>query len=118
MTLYSVPKAVYEGEAMQKYLKSPGTGAFTLDLSKVRTQDGLTIQSEDGTWRSPATVGGEVVRRDMDFDLAKALTKAMIDNVATFRGKAAYMEHVALGEIDPAVTGIPRRCAGTARTRG
>lgn len=106
MTLYSVPKDKWESPGMQKYLKSPGTGAFLLDLSKVKPQAGVTIKSEDGTWRSPATVGGEVVRKDMSFELAKALTKAMIDNLAKFKGKAAYMEHVALGDLDPSITGM------------
>jgi len=91
---------------MQKYLRSPGTGAFVVDLEALKPQPGLTIQSEDGIWRSPATVGGEVVRNDMDFELAKALTRAMIDNVETFTSKAAHMQHAALGELDPAVTGM------------
>jgi len=110
VTLYSVPKAAYEGAAMQKYLKSPGTGSFVLDLKVVKPQEGLTVKSEDGIWRSPATVGGEVVRKDMDFALAKALTKMMLSNVAQFKAKAAYMQHVALGDLDPVVTGI---CAST-----
>lgn len=106
MTLYSVPKDVYESEAMQKYLRSPGSGAFELDLADVKSQEGITIQSEDGQWRSPATVGGEVVLKDMDFELAKALTKAMLDNIDAFTGKAAYMQYVALGELEPTITGM------------
>jgi len=106
VTLYPVPKDVFEGAAMQKYLKSPGTGAFILDTAKIKPQDGVTIQTEDGMWRSPATVGGEVVSTDMGFDLAKALTGAMLDNVEAFRNKAPFMAHVALGELDPAVTGM------------
>ncbi len=106
VTLYPVPKDVFEGAAMQKYLKSPGTGAFILDAAKIKPQNGVTIQTEDGMWRSPATVGGEVVGADMDFDLAKALTKAMLDNVEAFRTKAPFMAHVAIGELDPAVTGM------------
>lgn len=106
MTLYSVPKAIYEGAAMQKYLKSPGTGAFTVDLSKVKRQDNVTIRSEDGMWRSPATVGGDVVSTGMDFALAKALTRAMVDSLPAIRSKAPFLEHVALGATDPAVTGM------------
>lgn len=106
ITLYSVPKAVFESDAMQKYLKSPGTGVLVMDIGELKPQPGLTIESEDGIWRSPATAGGEVVRKDMDFALAKALTKAMIDNIEAFKAKAAYMEHAALGEVDPAVTGM------------
>ena len=106
ITLFSVPKKVYEGPAMQKYLKSPGTGAFVVDLKDVKPQEGLTIKADDGVWRSPATVGGEVVRANMDAKLAKALTAQMIKNVALFKKKAAYMAHSAIGELDPAITGM------------
>ena len=106
ITLYSVPKAIYEGDAMQKYLRSPGTGAFVMDLKELKPQPGLTIRSEDGIWRSPATAGGEVVRKDMDFALARALTKAMIDNIDVFKTKAAFMDHSAIGEIEPSITGM------------
>jgi TRAP-type uncharacterized transport system substrate-binding protein len=106
MTLYSVPKAIYEGEAMQKYLKSPGSGRFEVDLSQVTFPEGISVQSEDGMWRSPATVGGEVVRKDMDFELAKALTKAYVENLERWKTKAAIMQWVALGETDPSITGM------------
>ena len=106
VTLYPVPKDVFEGPAMRKYLKSPGTGAFLLDVGRIKPQAGVTIASEDGIWRSPATVGGEVVRADMDFELARALAAAAIANVDAFVAKAPFMAHVALGELDPAVTGM------------
>ncbi len=106
ITLFSVPKKIYEGPAMQKYLRSPGTGAFVVDLKDIKPQEGLTIKTEDGIWRSPATVGGEVVRADMDAKLAKALTKEMIKNVDLFKKKAAYMVHSAIGDLDPAITGM------------
>lgn len=106
MTLYSVPKAVYEGEAMQKYLKSPGTGRFEVDLTKLTFPNGITVQSEDGMWRSPATVGGEVVNKAMDFELAKALTKAYVENLERWETKAAIMKWVAIGETDPSITGM------------
>ena len=43
---------------------------------------------------------------EMDFALARALTKTMISNVAKVTKKAPYMTHVALGEIEPAITGM------------
>ena len=99
MTLWSIPKDIWEGEAMQKYIKSPGTAGITFDLSDVAPVEGLTIVSEDGIWRSPTTVGAEVVQASMDFDTAKALTKAMLDSVDTFLGKAPYMATTQVGSV-------------------
>ena len=99
MTLWSVPKDTWEGEAMQKYIKSPGTAGIVFDLSDVAPVEGLTIVSEDGVWRSPTTVGSEVVHKDMDFDLAKALTAAVIANTDTFLTKAPYMATTRVGNV-------------------
>ena len=99
MTLWSVPKEVWEGERMQKYIKSPGTAGITFDLKDVAPQKGLTIVSEDGMWRSPTTVGAEVVHKDMDFEVAKALTKAVLENVDTFLKKAPYMATTKVGSV-------------------
>ncbi|MCY4302440.1 MAG: hypothetical protein OXC68_12010 [Aestuariivita sp.] len=99
MTLWSIPKDIWEGEAMQKYIKSPGTAGITFDLSDIAPVQGLTIVSEDGMWRSPTTVGAEVVNASMDFETAKALTKAMIDNVDTFLTKAPYMATTQVGSV-------------------
>ena len=99
MTLWSIPKDIWEGEAMQKYIKSPGTAGITFDLSDIVEVKGLTIVSEDGIWRSPTTVGAEVVQASMDFDTAKALTKAMLDNSDTFLGKTPFMATTKIGSV-------------------
>ncbi len=99
MTLWSIPKDVWEGKAMQKYMKSPGTGPITFDLKDIAPQKGLTIVSEDGVWRSPTTIGAEVVNKSMDFETAKALTKAVIENKDTFLKKAPYMATTNVGSI-------------------
>lgn len=99
MTLWSIPKDVWEGERMQKYIKSPGTAGLVFDLSDVAPQEGLTIVSEDGVWRSPTTVGAEVVHKDMDFDTAKALTTAVNANIEIFLTKAPYMATTNVGSV-------------------
>ena len=106
MTLWSVPLKTWNGKGMQKYLKAPGIAPFVVDLKTVRPVKGLTIVSEDNVWRSPATIGGEMVQTSMDFKLAKALTKVFIDNVDAYKKKAPYMQYTAVGETDPAVTGM------------
>ncbi len=99
MTLWSIPKDVWDGEAMQKYIKSPGTAAIVFDLDDIAPQEGLTIVSEDGTWRSPSTVGSEVVHKDLDFDTAKALTAAVLANVDTFLTKTPFMATTNVGSV-------------------
>lgn len=105
MTLWSIPKEIWEGEAMQKYVKSPGTGPITFDLKDIAPVEGLTIVSEDGIWRSPTTLGAEVVNKSMDFDTAKALTNAMIENTKTFLTKAPYMATTQIGSVGMGLCG-------------
>ena len=99
MTLWSIPKDIWEGAGMQKYIKSPGTAGLEFDLSSVSLPGGLTIISEDGRWRSPTTVGAEVVHKDMDFETAKALTAAVIANAQTFLTKTPYMATTNVGAV-------------------
>lgn len=105
ITLWSVPKEIFEGEGMQKYMKGPGTGMMTFPLSDLTPIEGLTIVSEDGMWRSPTTLGAEVVNASMDFETAKALTKAMLDNVDTFLTKAPYMGTTQIGSVGAGLCG-------------
>jgi len=99
MTLWSIPKDVWEGERMQKYIKSPGTGSISFDLSKLPPQKGLTIVSEDGIWRSPSTVAAEVVNASMDFETAKALTAAVIANSDQMLNKTPFMATTGIGTV-------------------
>ncbi|MEM7302617.1 MAG: TAXI family TRAP transporter solute-binding subunit [Pseudomonadota bacterium] len=99
MTLWSIPKDIWEGERMQKYIKSPGTGGLVFDLKNIPPQKGLTIVSEDGIWRSPTTLAAEVVNKSMDFDTAKALTAAMLKNTEAFLKKAPYMATTKIGNV-------------------
>ena len=42
----------------------------------------------------------------MDFKVAKALTKAFLDNLDVYRKKAPFMRFTGVGETDPALTGM------------
>ena len=99
MTLWSIPKDIWEGEGMQKYISSPGTIGLVFDLSNLPPQKGLTIVSEDGMWRSPSSVGAEAVHKDMDFETAKALTAAVIANTEQFLTKVPYMATTNVGSV-------------------
>lgn len=106
ITLHSVPIDVWNSPGMQKYLKSPGTVPYMLELSTFPIPEGITIASEDGMWRSPATAGGEVVNAAMDFDLAKSLTAAFIANLDLLKSKAPFAAYSGYGEIDDKLTGM------------
>ena len=106
ITLWSVPLKAWNSKGMQKYLKAPGIGPFVVELNSVKPVKGLTIVSEDGKWRSSATLGGELVQASMDFKLARALTKVFLDNLEVYKKKAPFMRFTGVGETDPALTGM------------
>ena len=81
MTIFSLPKDVYESEAFAKIGDLPGTVPTTLKISEMGYGDGIAVVSEDDIFRGPGTVGGEVVNVDMDFELAKALLKPLLTDL-------------------------------------
>lgn len=106
MTVWSYPKDVFESEAAQKYMRAPGSGAVEIPLSEAVMPEGVTVVSEDDMFRGIATVGGEIVRKDMDEELAYQLTKAVLENLDEIKKKTPFLPNVALGETDPAITGM------------
>jgi len=105
ITIFSMPVAAYDSEGAQKYRKAPGS------VGVVMPAEGLfgpntVVKSEDENFRGIGEVGGEVVNVAMDENLAYELTKAFIENMGTFTGKAPYMPKVWLGETDTDVTGM------------
>ncbi len=105
MTIFSMPKDVFEGEAFRKVAGIPGTVAFSIPVSEMGYTGGVTVVSEDDTYRSPGTVGGDIVNVNMDFDLAKSLTAAFIENIESiYHAKAPFMSTVWHGETDIELT--------------
>ena len=105
MTIFSVSKDVFESEAFQNVGKLPGTVPFEMAISDMGYGDGVTIVSEDDMFRGPGTVGADIVNVDMDFDLAKALTAAFIENIeSVYHAKAPFMAGTWHGETDIALT--------------
>ncbi len=105
MTLWSLPKDVFESEAFANVAKIPGTVPVELPIADMGYGDGVTIVSEDDMFRGPGTVGGDIVNVSMEFDTAKALTAAFIANLDDiYRAKAPFMPNAWHGETDPALT--------------
>lgn len=92
MTGWSMPKEAYDSEAMQKYMQAPGSAPFTspvADIAAVMGEDWSFI-SEDDTFRAFATIGGNVVHKDMDDDLVYALVTEYIKTLDDLMAKAPY----------------------------
>ncbi|MEO0938025.1 MAG: TAXI family TRAP transporter solute-binding subunit [Pseudomonadota bacterium] len=102
MTVWSMPKDAYEGEAMQKYLTTPGNAPLRVPMSEVDFGDGVTVMTEDDIFRTGATAGGEVVNASMSFETAKALTAAFIEGIPALKAKAPWAGQVGIG-----VTSVP-----------
>ena len=109
MTIWSVTKSVYETEGFQKVGGIPGTVPVEIPVSEMGYGNGITIVSEDGIFRGPGTVGGDVGNVDMDFDVAKSLTAAFIKNYKdVYLTKAPFMPGAWFGETDVALTDLCR----------
>ncbi len=105
MTIWSVSKEVFDGEAFQNVGKLPGTVPVEIPLSEMGYGDGVTVVSEDDMFRGPGTVGADIVNVNMDLDLAKSLTAAFIKNIESiYHTKAPFMPGTWHGETDPAIT--------------
>ena len=106
MTVWSVPKDKWDSEPFQKYLKAPGSAPFTLPLADAKLGDGVTVVSGDDTFRGLATIGGDIVNKDMPFELAKGLTKAHIDTLDRLKAKAPFAKHAGYGVVDVVKSGM------------
>ena len=105
ITVFSMPKEAHESEAFQNVTKLTGTVAFSMPVAEMGYGDGVTVVSEDDTFRGPGTVGGDIVNVSMDFDTAKGLTAAFIENIETiYHAKASFMPVSWHGETDIALT--------------
>ena len=96
MTGWSMPKAAYESEAMQKYMQAPGSAPVTMDIATLREKmgDDWTFVSEDGTFRAFATIGGNVVHKDMDEQLVYELVSSYVATLDDLKAKAPYGDTV------------------------
>ena len=106
MTVWSTPKDKWETEAFQKYLRAPGSAPFEISLDEAVMPAGVTVKSEDGTFRGLATIGGDIVNKSMSFDLAKALTKAHIDTLDRLKAKAPFAKQAGYGIVDTVRSGM------------
>ncbi|MEO0486838.1 MAG: TAXI family TRAP transporter solute-binding subunit [Pseudomonadota bacterium] len=107
LTLFSMPKEAFESEGFSNVANIAGTVKFSMPVADMgyANVEGVSIVSEDDTFRGPATVGADIVNTSMDFDTAKALTAAFLANIESiYHAKAPFMAVTWHGETDPAIT--------------
>lgn len=96
MTGWSMPKEAFDSEAMQKYMVAPGSAPVTMPISELKAKmgDDWTFVSEDDTFRAFATIGGNVVHKDMDDDLVYKLVSAYVSTLDDLKAKAPFGDSV------------------------
>jgi TRAP-type uncharacterized transport system substrate-binding protein len=92
LTAWSMPKDIFESEAMQKYSTAPGSAPFEAPVAELAATLGenWTLVSEDDTFRAFATIGGDVVHKDMDEELVYELVSAYIASLDALKAKAPF----------------------------
>jgi hypothetical protein len=108
VVLVSTPKDVYESEAYQKVFNAPGNVPIEVKWEDMGYGDdsGVRLVSEDGVFRGIGTAFADVVHKDMDFDMAKALTTAYIDSIDALKKKTPYAANINVGVLDPRLSGF------------
>jgi len=108
MSMYSLPKDVFESEAGQKLLNKPGSVAYTIPAAEAGAGlgDGWTVVSEDDTFRGMAVTGGDMVNKSMSEELAYQLTKAHVENIDKIKALAPFMATLNFGVLDTKIAGL------------
>ncbi len=107
INIVSMPKAKYETPAFRKFVKSPGKVANVFPVSELAHYGpNARIISEDGTFRTFADTGGDMVQASMDKALAKKLTAAFIKGVPALQKKVPFAKTTLYGSVDDAKMGM------------
>ncbi len=108
VNIVSTPKAVFESDAFQRILRAPGNVPIVVRQADMGygPDQGVTLVSEDGVFRGMGTAFADVVHKDMDVDLVKALTAAYIANIDRLIARAPYVKNIGVAVLDPGKSGF------------
>lgn len=108
VSILSTPKDVFESEAYQKVFNAPGNIPIIMPWAEMGYGDtkGITLISEDETFRGLGTAFADIVHKDMSFDMAKALTAAHIASLDQLKKKAPFAKNIGLAVLDPKASGF------------
>lgn len=107
INIVSVPKAKFEGKVWQKFVNSPGNVPAVFPVSDMAHYGpNARIISDDDMFRTVANGGGDMVHKNMDKKMAKALTAAFIKSVPDLLKKVPFAKGQLYGTIDDKKMGI------------
>ncbi len=104
--IVSTPKDIFESAAYQKIFNAPGNVPIVVQDMGYGDDSGVTLISEDGTFRGMGTAFADIVHKDMDFDLVKSLTDVYIASIDQLKAKAPYAPNIGIANLDPVASGL------------
>ncbi|MGE0315823.1 MAG: TAXI family TRAP transporter solute-binding subunit [Lautropia sp.] len=105
VVVYSIPKAVADGEAFKRWATSPGNAPTTIDAARLGYR-GVKLKSEDGVFRGVNITGADVVHKKMDVELARKITAAYIASMEKLKAKTPFAPNLGIGELDATLSGF------------
>lgn len=111
VNIISIPKAIWESEGMQRFLKAPGNAPVVVREEDMGygAAEGVHLISEDGVFRSPGVPFATMVRADLPDDLVKAMVAEYIRTLDELKARAPYGGTVNFDVVDAETTGF---CGG------
>lgn len=106
INLLSTPKDIFESEKFQRMLKAPGNVPIEIARADLGHGDDVNLISEDGVFRAMGTAFADVVHKDMDFELAKAITATHIATLDELKASSPYAPNVNFGVLDAETSGF------------
>lgn len=108
INIISTPKETFEGEAFQRLLKAPGNVPIVVKEADMGygPEHGVTLISEDATFRGMGTAFADIVHKDMDEALVKSLVEAYIKSMDRLTARAPYVANIGLAVLDPDLSGF------------
>ena len=109
INLISVPKEKFEADVWQKLVGAPGRVPVVHPVKEF-AHYGPTVKviSADDTFRTVGEAAGELVNKDMDKKVAKALTAAFIKSLPEFFKKTPFAKSSLFGEVADSKMGMCR----------
>ena len=102
VNLVSIPREVFEGEVFQRVLAAPGNVPIVLPVDQIGHGDEVNVITDDGYVRLLGTAFADLVHKDMDFELARAITAAHIETLDELRRLTPYAGTVGFGQVEDA----------------
>lgn len=108
VNIVSTPKDVFESDGFQNLFKAPGNVPIVVKWEDMGYGPdlGVTLISEDATFRGMGTAFADIVHKDMDTELVKSLVATYIANMDRMAARAPYVSNIGMAELDSDLSGF------------